>query len=80
MPWTTRQLLAAKAEGAVIRVSMPDDEDHGKQVLHDPERARDVTPWRLVRGEARFRAADCRPEGMHGGPWSLARKLIIPVR
>jgi hypothetical protein len=79
-PWTARALLACKAEGAVIRVSMPDDEDHGKQVVHDPEDARDVTPWRLVRGETRFKSADCRPEGLHGGPWALARKLYIPVR
>ena len=79
-PWTARALLACKAEGAVIRVSMPDDENHGKPVVHDPERARDVTPWRLVKGEARFKSADCRPEGSRGGPWSLARRLRINVR
>lgn len=80
MPWTAQDLLRAKAEGAVIRVSMPDDENHGKQVTHDPERPRDNTPWRLVKGEARFKSADCRPEGMHGGPWALARRLRIPLR
>jgi hypothetical protein len=78
-PWTARALLACQAEGAVIRVSMPDDEHHGKQVTHDPERTRDTTPWRLVRGEARFRSADCRPEGLHGGPWALARRLRLPA-
>lgn len=80
MPWTTRALLQAKREGAVIRVCAPDSEHHGKQVIHDPEKARDHTPWRLVRGEDRFPAADCRPEGLHGGPWALARVLRIPVR
>lgn len=75
MPWTADRLLRAKAEGAVIRVNRPDDENHGRQVVHDPEGPRDVTPWRLVRGEARFRSADCRPEGLHGGPWALAKKL-----
>jgi hypothetical protein len=78
--WTAKALLAAKAEGAVIRVSMPDDENHGKQVVHDPEKARDITPWRLVKGEARFKSADCRPEGLHGGSWALARRLRINVR
>jgi hypothetical protein len=78
--WTARALLAAQAEGAVIRVSRPDDEHHGKQVTHDPEKAGDRTPWRLVRGEERFGSADCRPEGLHGGPWALARLLRINVR
>lgn len=78
--WTARALLACQAEGAVIRVSMPDDEHHGKQVTHDPEKARDVTPWRLVRGEARFKSADCRPTSLHGGPWVLTRALRINVR
>lgn len=79
MPRTTRQLLAAKDQGAVIRVFDPDSEHHGKQVTYDPEKARDHTPWRLTRGEDRFAAWQCRPEGMHGGPWVLASKLRIPL-
>lgn len=78
--WTTRSLLAAKAEGAVIRVNIPDDDHYNKQAVHDPERPRDLTPWRLARGEARFRASDCRPTGLHGGPWALVRALRIPIR
>lgn len=77
-PWTTRALLAAKAQGAVIRVHRREDDDnHGRQVVYDPEKPRDYTPWRLVRGEDRCPAAECRPEGLHGGPWELARKLRI---
>lgn len=79
MPWTAQALLACKKEGAVIRVYMPDDEHHGMQVAHDPEKPRDGTPWRLVKGEERFKSADCRPEGLHGGPWALARRLRINV-
>lgn len=79
-PWSAEGLLRAKRQGAVIRVSMPDNEGHGKQVVYDPEKPGDRTPWRLVRGEDRFRSADCRPEGLHGGPWALARRLTIPVR
>lgn len=77
MPWTARSLLRAKAEGAVIRVNLPDDEHYDMQVTHDPERPRDLTPWRLVRGEARFQSADCRPTSLHGGPWALARALRL---
>ena len=73
--WTAQALLRAKAEGAVIRVNLPDDDHYGKQVTHDPEKPRDLTPWRLVRGEARFRSSDCRPTGLHGGPWALVRLL-----
>lgn len=80
MPRTARSLLAAKAQGAVIRVFDPENEHHGKQVVHDPEKARDRTPWRLVRGEDRFESWQCRPEGVHGGPWALARRLRINVR
>jgi hypothetical protein len=69
MPMTTRSLLAAQKEGAVIRVYEPDNEDHGKQVVYDLVKPLDIRAWRLVRGEARFMAYQLRPEGMHGTPW-----------
>lgn len=72
---TTRDLLRSQSAGAVIRVFNPDSEDAGKQVVHDPERPGDRTPWRLVRGETRFPASDCRAEGLHGGPWVIAGLL-----
>lgn len=75
MPWTTRDLRRAQNAGAVIRVFSPEDEHHGKQVSYDPERPGDRTPWRLVRGETRFPAAECRAEGLHGGPWAVASLL-----
>lgn len=75
MPRTTRSLLADQAAGAVIRVWAPDLEDHGRQVTYDPRKPRDHEPWRLALGEARFPAADCRAEGLHGGPWAVARRL-----
>lgn len=75
MPRTTRSLLAAQRSGAVIRVWDPDLEDHGKQVTYDPQKPGDREPWRLVRGEARFPAAVCRAEGLHGGPWAVSRLL-----
>lgn len=72
---TTRELLKAQAEGAVIRVWPVDEEHAGQQVTHDPEGPGDRTPWRLARGEARFPAAECRATGLHGGPWAVARLL-----
>lgn len=77
--WTTRDLLKAKREGAVIRVWKADEEHADRQVTYDPEKPGDRTPWRLVRGEARFSAAECRPTSLHGGPWVLARLLRINV-
>lgn len=77
MPVTTRELLRDRRAGAVIRVWQVDEEHAGKQVTHDPEKPGDRTPWRLVRGEARFPAAECRAEGLHGGPWALARLLRL---
>lgn len=79
MAITTRELLRDQREGAVIRVWPVDEEYGGKQVTHDPEKPGDRTPWRLVRGEARFPASECRATGLNGGPWALVRLLRINV-
>ncbi len=36
-PWTTRALLTAKRQGAVIRVNTPDSDEYNMRVVHDPE-------------------------------------------
>ncbi len=72
---TTQQLRRDQNAGAVIRVADPDSEYLGKQVDYDPQGPRDLTPWRRLMGEARFTAAQCRAEGLHGGPWAVARRI-----
>lgn len=75
---TARELLRARDEGAVIRIWKADPEYADRQVTYDPERPGDRTPWRLVRGEARFPSAECRATSLHGGPWAVARLLRLP--
>jgi len=75
MAWTTRELLAAKKEGAKIQ------SNQGCDVGYFPRHKGDRLPW-LMKGwpdEPRYRrsAANCRPVGQNGGPWALARLLRI---
>lgn len=66
--WTTRQLIRAQREGAVIRAGTI-------EVTFRPRRGRDRTPWVSPSGAWRYRANECRPESASGGLWSVARLL-----
>lgn len=81
MAWTSRELIAAKKEGAVIRTVL--SAGYGEaEVIYEPKGRGDRKPWR-VKGLSSWdsvTASQCRPVGPNGGPWALARALRIDVR
>lgn len=72
--WTTRALLRAREEGAVI-----EHRESGERLSYKPRQARDREPWRAEGSTIRYSAAECVPRGRNGGPWALARRLRIQV-
>lgn len=73
--WTTRALLRARSEGAVI-----EHRDSGERLNYKPRKDRDREPWRAEGSSVRYSAAECVPRGRSGGPWALAKALQINFR
>lgn len=70
MSWTSRDLLSAQREGAVIVHC-----ESGAVLKYSPRHARDREPWRPEGSRVRYTAAECIAQGPRGGPWALARLL-----
>lgn len=79
----TRELRREKSQGAKIVCSVaPFD---GEPVDYQPRQKGDSKPWKLADRQGqpyegfRYSGRECHAVGPNGGPWALARALIIPV-